>query len=83
VAGVSGRAWRGPFESRGRLRAALSAYAEYRLAGPAKARWEVSAWYLHAGALAAFYGWAAAERYARVARPILAAVSPPASQGRR
>jgi hypothetical protein len=54
----------GPFESRERLRAALSAYAEYRLAGPAAARWQVSTWNLHAGVLAAFYEWAAAERYA-------------------
>jgi integrase len=50
-----------PFGDRAELRAALSMYAEYRLAGELKDRWDHSTWNLHMGMLAHFYQWAWAE----------------------
>ncbi|GGZ63754.1 integrase [Streptomyces rubiginosohelvolus] len=49
------------FSSRDDLRAALSVYAEYRLAGPLKARWDHTTWNLHMGILSGFYTWAQGE----------------------
>ncbi|MET9834032.1 site-specific integrase [Streptomyces sp. NPDC006385] len=40
------------------LRAALSMYAQYRLAGPLEARWDHTTWNLHVGILSYFYRWA-------------------------
>jgi site-specific recombinase XerD len=40
------------------LRAALSMYAEFRLAGELKNRWDHTTWNLHVGILASFYTWA-------------------------
>lgn len=51
------------FGSRDRLRQALSAYAEYRLAGPMSARWDVGTWNLHMTVLSRFYQWAVAEAH--------------------
>ncbi|MEV8125445.1 site-specific integrase [Streptomyces sp. NPDC085944] len=47
-----------PFNDRRELRGALSMYAEYRLAGPLKARWDHTTWNLHVSILSAFYDWA-------------------------
>jgi integrase len=52
------------FGSRERLRAALGAYAEHRLAGPLNARWDRSTWNLHVNVLSQFYRWAEAEGHA-------------------
>ena len=43
------------------LRESLSAYAEYRLAGPLEARLAPASWNLAVKTLSAFYSWAAAE----------------------
>lgn len=43
------------FDSRDRLRAALSVYAEYRLAGPLAVRLAESSWNLHVTAVARFF----------------------------
>ncbi|MFE2429374.1 site-specific integrase [Streptomyces sp. NPDC059373] len=40
------------------LRAALSVYAEYRLAGELKDRWDATTWNLNIGILSGFYTWA-------------------------
>lgn len=47
-----------PFGDRQDLRAALSMYAEYRLAGGLKDRWDHTTWNLHVGILSGFYQWA-------------------------
>ncbi|KOT79107.1 integrase [Streptomyces rimosus subsp. pseudoverticillatus] len=47
-----------PFADRRELRGALSMYAEYRLAGPLKVRWDHTTWNLHVSILSAFYDWA-------------------------
>jgi len=52
------------FAGRDRLRAALSGYAEHRLAGPVEARLAESTWNLHVGVLAQFYAWAVEEGHA-------------------
>jgi site-specific recombinase XerD len=52
------------FGSRDRLRAVLSVYAEYRLAGPLDVRLAESSWNLHVTAVARFYGWAVDEGHA-------------------
>ncbi len=52
------------FDDRERLRAVLSAYAQYRFAGPLEARFAPATWNLHIGVVAAFYRWAAAEGHA-------------------
>jgi site-specific recombinase XerD len=52
------------FGARERLRAGLSLYAEYRLAGPLEIRLAESSWNLHVGTLAQFYEWAEDEGYA-------------------
>lgn len=54
----------GVFAERDRLRAALSSYAERRLAGPLAARLAGSTWNLHVGVLAQFYAWAVDEGHA-------------------
>ena len=52
------------FGSRDRLRAVLSVYAEYRLAGPLDVRLAESSWNLHVTAVTRFYGWAVDEDHA-------------------
>ena len=52
------------FDSRDRLRAVLSVYAEYRLAGPPDVRLAESSWNLHVTAVARFYEWAVDEGHA-------------------
>jgi site-specific recombinase XerD len=52
------------FDSRDRLRAVLSVYAEYRLAGPPAVRLAESSWNLHVTAVARFYEWAVDEGHA-------------------
>ncbi|PJN37420.1 integrase [Streptomyces sp. CB02959] len=47
-----------PFGERNEVRAALSAFSEYRFAGPLKARWEAGTWNLNINAVARFYDWA-------------------------
>jgi integrase len=57
-----------PFDSRDRLRAGLSAYAEHRASGPVYKRLAASTWNQHMSILASFYRWACAERHA-IAEP--------------
>ena len=52
------------FDSRDRLRAVLSVYAEYRLAGPLAVRLAESSWNLHVTAVARFYEWTVDEGHA-------------------
>lgn len=52
------------FDSRRRLKAALSAYSVYRAQGPIKHRFEASTWNQNMGILAGFYKWAKDEEYA-------------------
>lgn len=47
-----------PFGEREDLRAALGAFAEYRLAGPVEARWDRSTWNHRINVLTSFYTWA-------------------------
>ncbi|GAA3310995.1 hypothetical protein GCM10020295_79550 [Streptomyces cinereospinus] len=54
----------GLFDSRVRLKAALSRYAEHRAAGPLKARFAATTWGQHMSILSLFYRWAIAEGYA-------------------
>ncbi|MEV6675117.1 site-specific integrase [Streptomyces sp. NPDC051162] len=54
----------GLFDSRERLKAGLSRYAEHRAAGPAEARFAATTWGQHMSILALFYRWAMAEDYA-------------------
>ncbi|MEV6228043.1 site-specific integrase [Saccharopolyspora shandongensis] len=52
------------FDSRERLKAALSRYAEHRAAGPLKARFAATTWGQHMSILSLFYRWAIAEDHA-------------------
>jgi hypothetical protein len=54
----------GLFDSRERLKAGLSRYAEYRAAGPATARFAATTWGQQMSILSLFYRWAMAEGYA-------------------
>ncbi|MGW6413836.1 site-specific integrase [Streptomyces sp. NPDC055055] len=47
-----------PLSDRTELRAALSMYAEYRLGGELKNRWDPTTWNLNMGILSGFYTWA-------------------------
>ncbi|MFH9944402.1 tyrosine-type recombinase/integrase [Streptomyces murinus] len=47
-----------PLSERDDLRAALSAFSEYRFAGPLKARWDEGTWNLNINTVARFYDWA-------------------------
>ncbi len=53
-----------PLDHRQELQAALSMYAEHRLAGDLKNRWDVTTWNLHMGMLSSFYRWARDEGWA-------------------
>ncbi|MEY9840502.1 site-specific integrase [Streptacidiphilus sp. EB103A] len=50
-----------PFGERATLRAALSAFSEYRFAGPLKARWDEGTWTQNINTVARFYAWAVEE----------------------
>ena len=70
------------FDVREQLKAGLSAYAEYRAAGPARARFAASTWGRHMSILSSFYQWAIAEGHAaaepftyRTARALFAGTS--------
>lgn len=54
----------GLFDSRERLKAGLSRYAEHRAAGPLKARFAATTWGQHMSILSLFYRWAINEEYA-------------------
>ncbi|GHE71328.1 integrase [Streptomyces cellulosae] len=54
----------GLFDSRERLKAGLSRYAEHRAAGPLKARFAATTWGQHMSILSLFYRWAINEGYA-------------------
>ncbi|WP_239694388.1 site-specific integrase [Streptomyces sp. Cmuel-A718b] len=54
----------GLFDSRERLKAGLSRYAEHRAAGPLKARFAATTWGQHMSILSLFYRWALNEGYA-------------------
>ncbi|MFB8396308.1 site-specific integrase [Streptomyces yangpuensis] len=47
-----------PFAEREDLRAALGAFAEYRLAGPVEARWDGATWNHRVNVMSRFYSWA-------------------------
>ena len=53
------------FAGREALRAALSAYAEYRATGPLARRFSAATWNQHVSVLASFYRWALAEGHAQ------------------
>lgn len=53
------------FAGREALRAALSAYAEYRATGPLTRRFSAATWNQHVSVLASFYRWALAEGHAQ------------------
>jgi hypothetical protein len=53
----------GLFDTRERLKAGFSRYAEHRAAGPAKARFAATTWGRHMSILSLFYRWAIAEGY--------------------
>ena len=53
------------FADREALRAALSAYAEYRATGPLAQRFSAATWNQHVSVLASFYRWAMAEGHAQ------------------
>jgi len=53
------------FAGREPLRAALSAYAEYRATGPLPRRFCAATWNQHVSVLASFYRWALAEGHAQ------------------
>jgi len=53
-----------PLGDRQELQAALSMYAEYRLAGELKNRRDVTTWTLHMGMLSSFHRWARDEGWA-------------------
>jgi len=53
------------FAGREALRAALSAYAEYRATGPLQRRFSATTWNQHVSVLASFYRWALAEGHAQ------------------
>jgi integrase len=73
----------GLFDSRVRLKAGLSRYAEHRAAGPLKARFAGTTWGQHMSILSLFYRWAMHEEYA-TAEPFTyrAARAPFAGTGR-
>ena len=77
VDGVPRRARVGLFDSRDRLKAGLSRYAEHRAAGPVTARFAATTWGQHMSILSLFYRWAMDEGYRR--RP---SRSPTARRGR-
>jgi len=52
------------FDSRDRLKQALSRYAEHRAAGPVAVRFAASTWSQHMSVLSLFYRWALAEGHA-------------------
>ncbi|HEY2833836.1 MAG TPA: site-specific integrase [Sporichthyaceae bacterium] len=54
----------GLFDTRDRLKAGLSRYAEHRAAGPARARFAASTWAQHMSILSLFYRWALEEGFA-------------------
>ena len=54
----------GLFDSRDRLKAGLSRYAEHRAAGPIRARFAATTWGQHMSILSLFYRWAMDEGYA-------------------
>jgi len=54
----------GLFETRDRLKAGLSRYAEHRAAGPLQARFAASTWGQHMSILSLFYRWAIGEGFA-------------------
>ncbi|MEU6180432.1 site-specific integrase [Streptomyces coeruleorubidus] len=54
----------GLFDSRERLKAGLSRYAEHRAASPLKARFVATTWSQHMSILSLFYRWAINEGYA-------------------
>jgi site-specific recombinase XerD len=54
----------GLFDSRERLKAGLSRYAEHRAVGPAQARFAATTWGRHMSILSSFYRWAIAEGHA-------------------
>src|SRR6266702_3082812 len=53
------------FAGREALRAALSAYAEYRATGPLRRRFSAATWNQHVSVLASLYRWALAEGHAQ------------------
>lgn len=55
----------GLFDTRERLKQALSRYAEYRSAGPVEDRFAASTWSQHVSVLSVFYRWALAEGHAQ------------------
>ena len=54
----------GLFDSRDRLKAGLSRYAEHRAAGPVRARFAATTWGQHMSILSLFYRWAMDEGFA-------------------
>jgi Phage integrase, N-terminal SAM-like domain len=54
----------GLFDSRDRLKAGLSRYAEHRAAGPVRARFAATTWAQHMSILSLFYRWALDEGHA-------------------
>ncbi|MBS2963822.1 site-specific integrase [Actinocrinis puniceicyclus] len=54
----------GLFDTRERLKAGLSRYAEHRAAGPLASRFAATTWGQHMSILSLFYRWAMAEGYA-------------------
>jgi hypothetical protein len=54
----------GLFDSRERLKLALSRYAEFRATGPVEQRFAATTWGQHMSVLSVFYRWAIAENYA-------------------
>ena len=55
----------GLFESRERLKLALSRYAEHRAAGPVRQRFSATTWGQHMSILSMFYRWAMEEGHAQ------------------
>ena len=55
----------GLFDSRERLKAGLSRYAEHRAAGPARQRFSATTWGRHMSILSLFYRWAMDEGHAQ------------------
>jgi integrase len=55
----------GVFDSRDRLKAGLSRYAEHRAAGPARQRFAATTWGRHMSILSLFYRWAMDEGHAQ------------------
>ena len=65
VDGVPAEHGVGVFESRERLKLALSRYAEYRATGPARRRFSATTWGQHMSILSLFYRWAMEEGHAQ------------------